>query len=68
MGHGMSTEAKAPSNSPMGFVNQLPWSGEPSANHGEPDHGKSGKCAELRDGREVSSGVRVDLEIPGSMA
>ena len=48
--------------------NWSPWSGEPWANHGEPDHGKSGKCPELRDGREVSAGVRVDLEIPGSMA
>ena len=59
---------KAPSNSPMGLGNQPPRSGEPLANHGEPDHGKSGKCSELRDGREVSAGVRVDLEIPGSMA
>ena len=58
----------APSNSPVGLGNQLPWSGEPWANHGEPGHGKSGKCTELRDGREVSVGVRVDLEVPGSMA
>ena len=33
-----------------------------------PDHGKSEKCPELWDGREVSAGVRVDLEIPGSKA
>ena len=59
---------KAPSNSPVGLGNQSPWSGEPWANHGEPDHGKSGKCPEPRDGREVSAEVRVHLEIPGSMA
>ena len=59
---------QAPSSSPMGLGNRSPWSGEPWANHGEPGHGKSGKCPELRDGREVSAGVRVDLEIPGSMA
>ena len=59
---------KAPSNSPVGLGNQSPWSGEPWANHGEPGHGKSGKCPELRDRLEVSAGVRVDLEIPGSMA
>ena len=58
----------APSNSPVGLGNQSPWSGEPSANHGEPDHGKSGKCPEHQDGREVSAGVEVDLEVPGSMA
>ena len=59
---------KAPSNSPVGLGNGLPRSGEPWANHGEPDHGKSGKYAELRDSREVSAGVRVDPEVPGSMA
>ena len=48
--------------------NQLPWSAEAWANHGEPGHGKSGKCPELRDSREVSAGVRVDPEAPGSMA
>ena len=65
---GWEGRPKAPSNSPVGLGNQSPWSGEPWANHGEPDHGKSGKCPELRDGREVSAGMRVDLEIPGSMA
>ena len=59
---------KAPSDSPLVLGNQSPWSGEPWANHGEPGHGKSGKCPELRDGREVSAGVRVDPEVPGSMA
>ena len=58
----------APSNSPVGLGNQSPWRGEPLANQGEPGHGKSGKCPELRDGREVSAGVRVDSEAPGSMA
>ena len=58
----------APSNSPGGLRNQSPWSGEPWANHGEPGHGKWGKCPELQDGREVSAGVRVDPEAPGSMA
>ena len=57
-----------PSNSPVGLGNQSPWSGEPWANHGEPGHGKLGKCPELLDSREVSAGVRVDVEIPGSMA
>ena len=57
-----------PSISPVGLGNQSPWSGEPLANHGEPGHGKSGKCPELRDGREVSAGVRVDPEVPVSMA
>ena len=61
---GWAGRPKAPSNSPVGLGNQSPWSGEPWANHGEPDHGKSGKCPELRDGREVSAGVRVDLETP----
>ena len=58
----------APSNSPLRLGNQSPWSGEPLAKHGEPGHGKSAKCPELRDGREVSAGVRVDFEVPGSMA
>ena len=57
-----------PNNSPVGLGNQSPWSGEPWANHGKPDHGKSGKYPELRDGREVFAGVRVDPEAPGSMA
>ena len=65
---GWEGRPKAPSNSPVGLGNQSPWSGEPWANHGEPGHGKSGKCPELRDGREVSAGVRVDPEVPGSMA
>ena len=59
---------KAPSNSPVGVGNLSPWSGKPWANNGEPGHGKSGKCPEIRDGREVSAGVRVDPEVPGSMA
>ena len=58
----------APSNSPVGLGNQSPWSGKQWANHEEPGHGKSGKCSELRDGREVSAGVRVDPEVPGSMS
>ena len=58
----------APSNSPVGLGNQSPWTGEPWANHGGPGHGKSGKCPELWDGREVSAGVRVDPEAPRSMA
>ena len=58
----------APSISPVRLGNQSPWSGEPCGNHEEPGHGKSGKCRELRDGREVSAGVRVDPEVPGSMA
>ena len=61
---GRAGRPKAPSNSPMGLGNQSPWSGEPWANHGEPGHGKSGKCPELRHGREVSAGVRVDLSDP----
>ena len=65
---GSEGRPKAPSNSPVGLGNQLPCSGEPWANHGEPDDGKLGKCPELRDGPEVSPGVRVDLEIPGSLA
>ena len=65
---GWAGRRKAPSKSPVGLGNRSPWSGEPWANHGKPDHGKSGKCPELRNGREVSAGVRVDLEIPGSMA
>ena len=65
---GRAGRPKAPGNSPMGLGNQSPWSGEPLANHGEPGHGKSGKCPEPWDGCEVSAGLRVDLEIPGSMA
>ena len=65
---GWEGRPKAPSNSPVGSGNQSPWSGEPWANHGDPGHGKSGKCPELRNGREVSAGVRVDSEVPGSMA
>ena len=65
---GWNGRPKAPSNSPVVLGNQSPWSGEPWANHGEPGHRKSGKCPELRDGREVSTGVRVDPEVPGSMA
>ena len=65
---GWEGRPKAPSNSPVGLGNQSPWSGKPWANHEEPGHGKSGKCPELRDGREVSAGVRVDPEVPGSMA
>ena len=59
---------KTPSNSPVRFRNQSPWSGEPPVNHTHPDHGKSGKSPEVRDGREVSAGVTVDPEVPGSMA
>ena len=58
---------RLPRNSLVGFGNQSPWSGEPWTNHGEPDHRKTGKCPELRDGSEVSAGVRVDPEVPGSM-
>ena len=65
---GWEGRPKAPSNSPVGLGNQSPWSGKPWANHGEPGHGKSGKCPELRDNREVSAGVRVDPEVLGSMA
>ena len=65
---GWEGRPKAPSNSPVGLGNQSPWSGKPWANHGEPGHGKSGKCPELRDSRGVSAGVRVDPEVPGSMA
>ena len=65
---GWEGRPKAPSNSPVGLGNQLPWSGRPWTNHGEPGHGQSGRCPELRDGREVSAGVRVDPEVPGSMA
>ena len=61
-------EARILSNSPVGLGNQSPWSGEPWANHGEPDQRKSKKCLKLRDGHEVSAGVRVDPEVPGSMA
>ena len=65
---GWDGRPKAPSNSPVGLGNQSAWSGEPWANPGEPGHGKSGKCPEHRDGRQVSAGVRVDPEVPGSMA
>ena len=65
---GWDGRPEAPSNSPVGMGNQSPWSGEPWANHGDPGHGTSGKCPELGDGREVSKGVRVDREAPGSMA
>ena len=65
---GWDGRPKAPSNSPVGLGNQSPWSGQRLANHGEPGHGKSGKCPEHRDGREVSAGVRVDPEVPGSTA
>ena len=58
----------ARSISPVGSGNQSPWSGQLWANHGETGHGKSGKCPEPRDGREVSAGVRVDPEVPESMA
>ena len=62
------TMVMSQSNNPVGLGNQSGWSGEPWANHGEPGHGKSGKCPELREGREVSAGVGVDPEVPGSMA
>ena len=65
---GWEGRPKAPSNSPVGLGNQSPWSVEPWANHGESGDGKSGKCSELWDGREVSAGVRVDPEVPRSMA
>ena len=48
--------------------NQLPWSGEPWANHGEHGQRKSGECPELRDGCELSVGLTVDPEVRGSMA
>ena len=64
---GLDGRPMAPSNSPVGLGNQSPWIGVPCANHGEPGHGKLGQCPELRDGCEVSAGVRVDLEVPGSM-
>ena len=65
---GWEGRPKAPSKSTVGLGNQSPCSGKPWANHGEPGHGKSGKCPELRDVREVSAGVRVDPEVPESMA
>ena len=65
---GWEGRPKAPSNSPVGLGNQSHWGGEPLANHGEPGNGKSEKCPELRDRREVSAGVRVYPEVPGSMA
>ena len=52
----------------MGLGNQSPWGSEAWANNGEPGDGKSGKCPELQDGREVYAGVRVDPEVPASMA
>ena len=55
-------------NIPMGPGNRSLWSGEPWANHGEPDHGKSGKYPRHHDSREASVGVRVDPEAPGSTA
>ena len=65
----MGREAESAKQQPRGIKkNQSPWSGKPWAIHGEPVHGKSGKCPELRDSREVSAGVRVDPEVPGSMA
>ena len=65
---GMGWEVESAKQQPCRIGKPFPWSGEPCANHGEPGHGKSGKCPELRDGREVSAGVRVDLEVPVSMA
>ena len=65
---GLDGRRKAPSNSTVGSGNQSPWTGEPWANHGEPGRGKSGKSSELREGREVSPGVRVDPEASRSMA
>ena len=65
---GSDGRPKAPSKSPVGLGNQSPSTREPWANHGEPGHGKFGKCAELRDGREVFAGSRVDPEVLGSMA
>ena len=52
----------------MRLINQSPWSGEPRANDREPDNGKSGNFPEHRGGPEVSAGLRVDPEAPGSMA
>ena len=59
---------KRQATAPWDWETQSPWSGKPRANHEKPGHGKSGKCPELWDGREVSAGVRVDPEVPGSMA
>ena len=59
-------QPQAPCNSSVVSGNQSPWTGEPWANHWEPGHGKSGKCLELRKGREVSTGVRADPEASGS--
>ena len=64
----MGREAGGAKQQPHGIGKPVAMDGEPWANHGEPDHGKSGKCPELQDGPEVSAGVRVDLENPGSMA
>ena len=62
------TGQKARSNRPVRLGNQSPWSGEPWANHGEPGHGKSGKCREPRDSREMSARVIADPEARGSRA
>ena len=62
----MGRETESAKQQPRGIGK--PVTSEPWANHGEPDHGKSGKCPELRDGHDVSAGVGIDLEIPGSMA
>ena len=67
-GAGKNGRQKAPRNSPVRSRNQLPWSGEPLANYGEPGPGKSGKCIELRDASEVSAEVRIDPETSGSTA
>ena len=36
---------KRQATAPWDQVNQSPWSGEPWANHAEPDHGEVGKMA-----------------------
>ena len=68
MGHGMGRETESAKQQPHGIGKPVAMEWKTMGHHGEPDQGKSGKCPELRDGREVSAGVRVDLEIPGSMA
>ena len=65
---GWDGRPKAPGNSPVGLGNHSPWNGESWANQREPGHRKSEKCPDHRDGREVSAGLRVDPEVPGSMA
>ena len=65
---GLEGRPIAPSNSPVGLGNQSPWSGEPWANHGETGGGKSGKCPDHWDDREVFAGVRVEPESFASMA